>query len=73
MAVVNEMLTIEQDFSTPNMDRDKPGKKALNSTEEYVTKRREYLKATRNAQLSINPKEHVKVFSGREEWNYENI
>ena len=70
---MTEMLTITQDFSTPYMDRYDADKRALLRTEEYRKKHRAYYQATRNAKLEINPKPHCKVFSGREEWAYENI
>lgn len=70
---MTEMLTITQDFSTHYMDRYEPEKRALLRTEEYRKKHRAYYKATRNAKLEINPNPRCKVFSGREEWAYENI
>ena len=70
---MTEMLTITQDFSTPYMDRYEPEKRAHLRTEKYRQKHRAYYQATRNAKLDIKPKPHCKVFSGREEINYENI
>ena len=70
---MTEMLTITQDFSTPYMDRYEPEKRAHLRTEQYRQKHRAYYQATRNAKLDINPKPNCKVFSGREEINYENI
>ena len=70
---MTEMLTIEQDFSTPYIDRYEPEKRAHLRTEKYRQKHREYYQATRNAKPELSPGPHCKVFSGREEINYENI
>lgn len=70
---MNDMITITPDFSTPYMDRYEPGKRALLRTEEYRRKHRQHYRDSYCAKLSINPKPNAKVFSGREEWNYENV
>ena len=62
---MNEMITIEQDFSTPVLDDQ------LSRSRISAAKKKKRSRPRKTA--FIHPQSAVRCFSGREEINYENI